>query len=110
MLSGALIGAGNIARNGHLPAYLHHPAVASRLRIVAAADPCPENRAAVEALVPGLRTYAHADELLERETLDFVDICTPPFLHGVLAERALASGCHVLCEKPLATELDEALA
>lgn len=109
MLRGALIGAGNIARGGHLPAYLR-PELRGRLGIVAVADLCPDNLAAFAALLPGVRCYRDAATLLQEERPDFVDICAPPYAHHALIARAVAAGCHVLCEKPLATGLDEALA
>jgi predicted dehydrogenase len=49
-----------------------------------------------------------AEELIERDDIDVVHICTPNDLHAPLAERALATGKHVVCEKPLATSLDAA--
>ena len=110
MLSGALLGAGNIARDGHLPAYLSSAALRARLRIAAVADPCPENRAAIGVLLPEARAYVDANSLFAAERPDFVDICAPPFAHGPLIAQAAAFGCHVLCEKPLATTLDGALA
>ncbi len=109
MLRGALIGAGNIARHGHLPAYLR-PELRARLGIVAVADLCPENLAAFAALLPGVRCYRDAATLLQEERPDFVDICAPPYAHHGVIAQAVAAGCHVLCEKPLATALDEALA
>ena len=42
------------------------------------------------------------DELLTDESIDLIDITTPTFLHHEQALTALASGKHVLCEKPLA--------
>ncbi len=42
------------------------------------------------------------DELLADESIDLIDITTPTFLHHEQALAALASGKHVLCEKPLA--------
>ena len=39
---------------------------------------------------------------------DVIDICLPPALHAPIAIRALQAGKHVICEKPLATSLDEA--
>ena len=42
------------------------------------------------------------------ETLDFVDICSPPGRHASLIGRALDAGLHVLCEKPLATRAEDA--
>jgi predicted dehydrogenase len=41
-------------------------------------------------------------EVVERPDVDVVDICTPPSSHEQIASAALASGKHVLCEKPLA--------
>lgn len=53
---------------------------------------------------------AHTDwrELIERQGLHVVDICTPPNQHAEIATRALDRGLHVLCEKPLARTPDEA--
>jgi predicted dehydrogenase len=39
--------------------------------------------------------------------VDFVDICTPPALHGEPILEALAHGSNVLCEKPLLLDLVE---
>lgn len=109
MLRGALLGTGNIARLGHLPSYTDSPDVAERLSIVAAADPCPDNLAALSQALPHARLYRDAEALLAAERLDFVDICAPPFAHGRLIELAAERGCHILCEKPLATDLGVAL-
>ena len=48
------------------------------------------------------------DDLLSGETLDFVDICTPPSSHATLIKRALDARLHVLCEKPLVTRVEDA--
>jgi predicted dehydrogenase len=48
------------------------------------------------------------DDLLARTDLDVIDICTPPMTHRELAERALAAGKHVVCEKPLTGSLADA--
>src|SRR2546422_5775179 len=42
------------------------------------------------------------EEMLERAKPELVVIATPPHLHRAIAVSALASGAHVLCEKPLA--------
>jgi predicted dehydrogenase len=47
-------------------------------------------------------------EVIERDDVDVVDICTPGSSHAPIALAALAAGKHVLCEKPLANTLDEA--
>src|SRR5699024_2796009 len=47
-------------------------------------------------------------EVISREDIDIVDICTPGFLHAEIAIAALEAGKHVLCEKPLANDTAEA--
>ncbi len=97
MLRGAVIGFGNVAIHGHLPGWLGRPDV----RIVAAADARPGQRAECDARLPGARWYDSPDDLLAGEPLDFVDICTPPSSHAPIIWSALGRGLHVLCEKPL---------
>ncbi|NEC91535.1 Gfo/Idh/MocA family protein [Streptomyces sp. SID12501] len=48
--------------------------------------------------------------LIERDDVDLVDICTPGDSHAEIALAALAAGKHVLCEKPLANTVEEAMA
>lgn len=47
-------------------------------------------------------------EVIARDDIDIVDICTPGWLHAEIAEAALAAGKHVLVEKPLANSVSEA--
>src|SRR2546426_11982644 len=103
MLRGAIIGVGNVALAGHLPAWLER----SDVSIVAASDPREGGRARLESLAPGIRWYDSALELLGRETLDFVDVCVPPALHAEISGRALERGLHVLCDKPLVVRLEQ---
>lgn len=42
------------------------------------------------------------EELVESTDVDVVNVCTPNHLHRPMAEKALAAGKHVVCEKPLA--------
>src|SRR5260370_16591277 len=74
MLRGAVIGFGNVAIHGHLPGWLGRPDV----RIVAAADARPGQRAECDARLPGARWYDSPDDLLAGEPLDFVAISPPP--------------------------------
>lgn len=48
-------------------------------------------------------------ELIRRDDIDLVDICTPGDSHAEIALAALAAGKHVLCEKPLANSVTEAV-
>jgi predicted dehydrogenase len=55
-----------------------------------------------------VNVFASIEELAAAEVaLDFVDICTPPALHGEQILTALANGWNVLCEKPLLLDLVE---
>jgi predicted dehydrogenase len=47
-------------------------------------------------------------EVVDRDDIDVVDICTPGDSHHEIALAALAAGKHVLCEKPLANTVAEA--
>ena len=48
------------------------------------------------------------EALIDADDVDVVHVCTPNSLHVALARRALAAGKPVVCEKPLATTLDDA--
>ena len=47
-------------------------------------------------------------EVVARKDIDVIDICTPNFLHPLIAIEAAKAGKHVVCEKPLANTLKEA--
>jgi predicted dehydrogenase len=46
-------------------------------------------------------------DVLRDSAIDAVHICTPNALHFPMAKDALQAGKHVLCEKPLATSVEE---
>jgi predicted dehydrogenase len=50
--------------------------------------------------------YTSFAEMLKREDIDIVSICTPSGMHGDLTIQALRAGKHVLTEKPLEITLD----
>ena len=54
------------------------------------------------------RAFATSEELAVSPDVDLVHICTPNALHSDLVRRALAAGKHVICEKPLSTDADDA--
>ncbi|QKZ15292.1 Gfo/Idh/MocA family protein [Spirosoma sp. KUDC1026] len=56
----------------------------------------------------GIERSATFDEMLKMDDIQVVHICTPNFLHYSQSKAALLAGKHVVCEKPLATNLDEA--
>jgi predicted dehydrogenase len=54
------------------------------------------------------QAYACAQDLIEDDAIDVVHVCTPNATHVAIAEAALAAGKHVVCEKPLATNVQDA--
>lgn len=95
MLRGAIIGFGGVAANGHWPAYTK----SRDAKIVAVVDRTEERRQAARESIPAVETFAAINEV--DTAIDFVDICTPPALHGEPIRAALKRGWNVLCEKPL---------
>lgn len=67
--------------------------------LVAAADCVPE-KAEKAAAQYGAHSYRDWEEMLEREELDVVHICTPHYLHTPMAVECLGRGIHVFTEKP----------
>jgi predicted dehydrogenase len=49
-------------------------------------------------------------DLLDRDDIGLIDVCSPGDTHAEVAIAALDAGKHVLCEKPLANTVDEAVA
>jgi D-apiose dehydrogenase len=58
--------------------------------------------------IPGI--YTDPDEMLERESLDFVDIVTQPATHRELVELVARDGVDVICQKPMAPNWTDARA
>ena len=56
----------------------------------------------------GVKVYSSLEELLKAENPDFVDICTPSYMHADMTVAALNAGKHVLCEKPMSVSSKEA--
>jgi UDP-N-acetyl-2-amino-2-deoxyglucuronate dehydrogenase len=87
----------------------HFDAIAPRpeLRLVAVCDEVPERaRAAGGRLdVPAFTSYA---AMLSETDADIAVICTPSGLHPRHGIMAAERGLHVICEKPMATRLEEA--
>lgn len=54
--------------------------------------------------------YDDYREMLAEAQLDLVCIATPVATHAPMTLAAIASGCHVLCEKPMAMDVAEATA
>ena len=101
----AVIGCGGIAKNAHFPAYQKM----DNIEIVAFCDVILSRAEEAVQLFGGGEAYADYREVLKREDLDAVDICTPNLYHSEIAVAALNRGLHVFCEKPDAVSVKEAL-
>jgi predicted dehydrogenase len=80
----------------------------SDCQVVAIADNDQRRLDAAVVAHPGLETSSDAQELLYRKDIDAIVVATPPSTHYLLASIALESGKHVLVEKPLSLNIDEA--
>ena len=100
-----LIGAGMVSRH-HLIAWAEIP---DRARVVAIADPSRENAARRADEFSISQIYASAEAMLAATELDAVDIAAPRQLHAPLVRLAAKRGLPVLCQKPLAPDLQQAI-
>src|SRR5471030_348621 len=92
-----VLGAGAWACGAHLPGYRRDP----RCRVVAIAD-TEIDRARQAAHDFDISVVsADAREVIGRDDIDAIDVCTPSHTHFELAWSALEAGKHVLCEKPV---------
>ena len=99
-----LVGAGNIS-NAHLEAYKNVP----EAEIVAVCD-IDEERLKLTADAYGIKkTYASIEEMIQNEKLDAADICVWNCNHAECTIYALEHGLHVLCEKPMAYNAQQAV-
>lgn len=65
-------------------------------------------RSTVAAASWGVDAYASLNDLLAAPGVDVVHLCTPNAFHFEMAAAVLRAGKHVVCEKPLATEVGQA--
>lgn len=88
----------------HANGYLTHPSA----QIVALCDTNPDRLNTVGDNLKVTNRYTDYNEMLTKEKLDVVSVCTPNSLHKEVTVAALKAHCHVLCEKPMAMSADEA--
>jgi len=99
-----LVGVGAIAVESHLPVFRN-------LKNVELAAICDQRIQAAEKAASqfGVNSiFGDLANMLSKEKLDVLDICTPPQTHASLSIQAMEAGCHVLVEKPMATSVYEA--
>ena len=99
-----IIGAGGICRGAHMPSYKNM----NNVEIVAICDIKVEKAQEVADQYSIPHVFENYMDLINMPGLDAVDICTPNYLHSIIAVEALNHGLHVLCEKPDAINTVEA--
>jgi len=100
-----IIGTGMVAVSGHIPAWKN---LADDAEIVGVADVL-EDRARLVAETENIpHAYGDWETMLADLPLDVAIVCTPNAYHKEQAMAALEAGCHVLCEKPVATSRADA--
>lgn len=68
-----------------------------------------EEKAKAKAKELGVGTYySDFDDMVNNPDIDCIHICTPNYLHYEMAKKALMAGKHVVCEKPLTTNIEDA--
>lgn len=97
----AIIGCGRIAHR-------HAENILNNGKLIAICDIIP-NVADKFALKFNSKAYYSIEELLgyEQNNIDIISICTPNGLHAEHSIKALESGVHVLCEKPMAINVHD---
>jgi predicted dehydrogenase len=100
-----VIGCGAIAQRRHLPECAANPAS----KLVAVADPVAER---VEELAKkyGAKAFLNYKEMIAAADIDAVVVAGPNASHASMSIEALEAGKHVLCEKPMATNREDAKA
>ena len=98
----AVVGAGFVAQRRHIPAFL-------RLKkYVSLSAVCDLNHELAKEVAKKFgipNAYSSLSEMLSKEHPNIVDVCTPPGIHATVAVEAMEAGCHVLLEKPMASNL-----
>src|SRR5690554_2092231 len=92
-----IVGIGNMGTNHSM--YIAKGEVPNA-ELTAVADTNPARLEWAQKALPGVKTYATADEMFASGEVDGVMIVTPHYDHPPLAIKAFQSGLHVLIEKP----------
>lgn len=92
--------------------HLRNLAILPGAEVVAIADPTPASldwaRTALGERAGGVEAYPDAAALAREARVDAVVVASPNFTHRAVLEPLFATDAAILCEKPLATTMDDA--
>lgn len=111
MLRVGIIGAGNIVRHRHAPAWLkQQQAGTAKVTAISDIDQVAAGQIASALAHDGTppATYEDFKTLIAKAPVDAVDICLPHHLHAEAILAAVEAGKHIICEKPMCISLAEA--
>lgn len=100
-----MIGAGGIAKGAHGNALKK---ITELAEVIAVSDVNMQAAKELANEVGATHIFEDYNELLQLKEIDAVVITTPNFLHSTIAIQSLTAGKHVLCEKPLAMNAEQA--
>ncbi|MBD0286406.1 MAG: Gfo/Idh/MocA family oxidoreductase [Flavisolibacter sp.] len=100
----AIIGAGQVAQNHHIPAFQSFDSV--EITALCGRDLAKAKNTAQQFNIQ--KWYDNVEQLFAENVFDMVSICSPNNLHFAHAMKALDAGCHVFCEKPPALSYSDA--
>jgi predicted dehydrogenase len=104
LINVAIVGTGSIAES-HIEAFL---TLKDKCKLVAFAARNPENaREKARKFNLDLEVVDTYNQLLSREDIQLVSICTPPYNHAEMAIEFLKAKKHVILEKPMALSLEQ---
>ena len=101
-----LVGVGAAAQINHIPALKK----TENVELVWLVDRDAEKAERVAQKFGVANSSGRLDQMLDDESVDAIDLCTPNYLHAPMAVAALEAGKHVMCERPFARSADEAAA
>ena len=100
----AIIGAGTVARDNQIPAFLK----CSEAEVAAVFDRHLDRAQALCERYGIAKAYDKLENLLADQDIDSVSVCTGNVSHESLVISAAEAGKNILCEKPMAISVAEA--
>ena len=71
---------------------------------------CGLTKESIDNIIPSnseIKVSLNFEDVLKIKEIDIIDICLPPHLHFSACKKSLEAGKHVICEKPLVSNLKE---
>ncbi|GAA3885671.1 Gfo/Idh/MocA family oxidoreductase [Leifsonia kafniensis] len=104
----AIVRAGFIG-SGFMAAVHSRAARTARAELAGVASSSPRSAERAAQRLGLTRSHDSVEELLADDGIDVIHVCTPNTTHAGFALAALDAGKHVICEKPLATSVEDAI-